>query len=250
MAEDTVGSLPPSVTTRGKQRRTSRLSLNPPNDEKNYDMGQWILDVNAAFIEVDNTTKNIRKDMHEMRSDMNDLKADMKKLLEAKSKSRSRSRHTSSSIGDHRGDQPNSQQKESRSPRFPSQPMEEVRTFFDPTAPNQSYASRQPSRQPKINAGISPILHPVSGRISAVSASPAPASALAPEKKFNYREIGLFWPHMPDAHDKGEIVTSGQDTYFRDVWLFLDQAKTIAAIKDDQLVRTHLHTCLRGDAQA
>ena len=244
MTENTVGSLSPSVITdRDKQRRTSRLSLNSLNDEKNYDMSQWILDVNAAFIEMNNTIKNIRKNINELSSDMIELKTDMKKLLKIKSKSRSRSRHTSSSIEDHQRNQSDTEQKKSRSLRFSSQSMKEVRTFFDPTASNQSYASRQPSRQSKINAGISPILHSVSGRISAVSASSAS------EEKFNYREIGLFWPHMPDAHDKGEIVTSDQDTYFRDVWLFLDQVKTIVVIKDDQLVRTHLHTCLRGDVQ-
>lgn len=46
------------------------------------------------------------------------------------------------------------------------------------------------------------------------------------------------------------IEHAGKDTYFRDVHLFTERIKDIAAVKNAELVRNNLNTCLRGTALA
>lgn len=62
-------------------------------------------------------------------------------------------------------------------------------------------------------------------------------------------DIGYFDPHLDEAYGKGDIVHIGKDVYYRDVHLFLGQAKSIAMAKGPYLIRIGLHICLRGDAQ-
>lgn len=71
--------------------------------------------------------------------------------------------------------------------------------------------------------------------------------------KFKPTEIGYFDPHLSQSqYGKGDWVHMGNDVWYRDVHLFITQAKTIAATKHDgyALVRKNLNLCLRGDAQA
>ena len=43
---------------------------------------------------------------------------------------------------------------------------------------------------------------------------------------------------------------AGKDTIFRDVHLFIEQAKNIAAVRGDKLVKQNLSTCLKSTALA
>ena len=61
-------------------------------------------------------------------------------------------------------------------------------------------------------------------------------------------EIEYFDPRLDDSHGPGEVVTVGQDTYYRNVYLFLDQARMIHAVKGGSIVRNGLMQCLRGTA--
>ena len=70
------------------------------------------------------------------------------------------------------------------------------------------------------------------------------------DNKFRHEDIGYFDPHLFESHGKGDFVFVGQHVYYRDVHLFIASAKAIAATKGSQIVRTHLHACLRGTAQA
>lgn len=67
---------------------------------------------------------------------------------------------------------------------------------------------------------------------------------------FRAEDIDYFDPHLDEAYGKGDIVQMGKDVYYRDVHLFLGQAKSVAMAKGTLPVRNSLHICLRGDAQA
>lgn len=72
-----------------------------------------------------------------------------------------------------------------------------------------------------------------------------------PDVRIGFRadDIGYFDPHLDEAMGKTDIVQVGHDTYYRDVHLFVGQAKAIANVKGPRLVRIGLHLCLRGVAQ-
>ena len=70
------------------------------------------------------------------------------------------------------------------------------------------------------------------------------------EERFRESEIGYFDPKCSETHGKGDYVTIGDKVHYRNVWLFIDSAKSIVTTKGAALVRTNLHRCLRGDAQA
>jgi hypothetical protein len=46
----------------------------------------------------------------------------------------------------------------------------------------------------------------------------------------------------------GSIVHTGKETYFRDIYLFLDQARDMLPTKGDNYIRENLWQCLRGSA--
>ena len=46
------------------------------------------------------------------------------------------------------------------------------------------------------------------------------------------------------------VIIINSDVYYRDVWLFLEQARSIAQVKSLDVVRANLHICLRDSAQA
>ncbi len=66
---------------------------------------------------------------------------------------------------------------------------------------------------------------------------------------WNAKDIGFFDPHLDKSYGEGDIVTQGSDVYYRNVMLFVERVKDLAAIKGPAIVRTNLNTCLRGDAQ-
>ncbi|KAJ5675356.1 hypothetical protein N7462_008253 [Penicillium macrosclerotiorum] len=58
-------------------------------------------------------------------------------------------------------------------------------------------------------------------------------------------DIGFFDPGMKN---KDGILTSGTTTYFSDVYVFIDRMKDLVNLKSEEVVRTNIHSCLRGDA--
>jgi hypothetical protein len=63
-------------------------------------------------------------------------------------------------------------------------------------------------------------------------------------------ELGYFDPHLPTMHGDGPVVTIGSAAVYRSVPLFVAVVKDIASKRGEEIVRTHLHTCLRGSALA
>ena len=83
-----------------------------------------------------------------------------------------------------------------------------------------------------------------------------PAEQARDGDKLNARwyaaDLGFFDPNY-----KGKTVTTGEamehlgkNTIFRDVHLFVERAKDVAAIQGDEMVRQNLVTCLKGAALA
>ena len=64
---------------------------------------------------------------------------------------------------------------------------------------------------------------------------------------WNAKDIGFFDPHLDKSYGDGDIVTQGSDVYYRNVMLFIERVKDLAAIKGAAVVRTNLNTCLRGN---
>ncbi len=62
-------------------------------------------------------------------------------------------------------------------------------------------------------------------------------------------EVGYFNPHLDAAMGTGDIVQSGKDTYYRNVYLFIDRIRDAASVRGGDVVRANLSTCLRGSAQ-
>lgn len=65
-------------------------------------------------------------------------------------------------------------------------------------------------------------------------------------------DIGFFDPHFNGRLvDTAEAIEhSGKDTYYRDVFVFLDRIKDYAETRSPELVRQNLSSCLRGTALA
>ena len=70
------------------------------------------------------------------------------------------------------------------------------------------------------------------------------------DERFRESDIGYFNPTCSETHGKGDYVTIGDKIHYRNVWLFIEAAKSIAATKGGALIRINLHRCLRGDAQS
>lgn len=54
------------------------------------------------------------------------------------------------------------------------------------------------------------------------------------DNRFLVSEIGLFQPDLEEHHGKNSVVTIGKDTYFRDVFLFVERAKGIVERKGER----------------
>ena len=76
------------------------------------------------------------------------------------------------------------------------------------------------------------------------------ANSNGKEKRFRESDIGYFDSTFSETYGKGDYITIGDKVYYRDVWLFIDSAQAIATTKGSRLIRTNLHRCLRGNAQA
>ena len=66
--------------------------------------------------------------------------------------------------------------------------------------------------------------------------------------RWNPSDLGYFDPHLDKSYGEGEIVTVGKDTYFRNVILFTERLRDVAAVKGSLAVKTNLNTALRGTA--
>ena len=72
------------------------------------------------------------------------------------------------------------------------------------------------------------------------------------EDRWIASDIGFFDPHFNGRSvDTAEAMEhSGKDTYYRDVFVFLDRIKDYAETRSPELVRQNLLSCLRGTALA
>ena len=66
--------------------------------------------------------------------------------------------------------------------------------------------------------------------------------------KFTKSQIWIRVTESIKAHGKGDCVTVGTNIYWRNVYLFTDQAKDSGTGPRAPVVRQNLHTCLRGAA--
>lgn len=53
-------------------------------------------------------------------------------------------------------------------------------------------------------------------------------------------DIGFFHPDLDESMGHESIVHLGKDTFFRDVYLFLDRAKDLTATKGERTIRENL----------
>ena len=69
-------------------------------------------------------------------------------------------------------------------------------------------------------------------------------------QRFHANEIGFFDPYFDgkSASTGPPVDNSGKDHIFRDVHVFLNQARSVASIKGWELIRSNLPLCLRGQA--
>ena len=68
--------------------------------------------------------------------------------------------------------------------------------------------------------------------------------------KWNAGDVGFYDPNYEgkSVGSASPIEHTGKETYFRDVHLFIERAKELAAVKGGEMVRNNLWTCLRGTA--
>jgi len=64
------------------------------------------------------------------------------------------------------------------------------------------------------------------------------------------QDIGFFDPKLDEAHGKGDYVTVGTNTYWRNVYMFVDQVRDNGTGPRAAVVRQNLSSCLRGEASA
>ena len=70
------------------------------------------------------------------------------------------------------------------------------------------------------------------------------------DERFRESDIDYFNSTCFETHDKGDYVIIDDKIHYRNVWLFIEVVKSIAATKRDALIRINLHRCFRGDAQS
>lgn len=76
-----------------------------------------------------------------------------------------------------------------------------------------------------------------------------PITSRVYKSDFKAHEVGYFYPGLTITKDypEGPYITTGKDTYYRDVHMFIQQAKRVGRTKPD-VVAANLHLCLRGSA--
>jgi hypothetical protein len=77
-----------------------------------------------------------------------------------------------------------------------------------------------------------------------------PISSFDIKPGWHVGDIGFFSPYREDesASTASIIEYAGNETYFRDVHVFINRAREVAAIKGWELLRNNLSSCLRGEA--
>lgn len=70
------------------------------------------------------------------------------------------------------------------------------------------------------------------------------------DTKFHAAELGFFDPYFngKSIATVADIKHTSRDTYFRDIHMFVQQAKDLISAKREQLIRDNLFTYLRGTA--
>ena len=94
-------------------------------------------------------------------------------------------------------------------------------------------ASRQPPALPGPSGPPGP----------AGPADPAGGSeAAAPTSRQNTNDLGFFDPHYNDkiVHSNTIIEHANKDTYFRDIYLFINRTKQFISIKESKIIRNNL----------
>jgi hypothetical protein len=61
-------------------------------------------------------------------------------------------------------------------------------------------------------------------------------------------EIGFFNLNLSNKFSKDDVVHCSKDTYYRDVYIFVERVSDIATIRGLELVRDNLVTCLQDSA--
>lgn len=96
------------------------------------------------------------------------------------------------------------------------------------------------------------------------SGPPEPAEPAGPQKaadpfepaekggteKWNSKDVGFFDPNFEgkSASTDAPLKHSGKDTYYRDVYVFVERMKEMAVVLKANIVRRNLSSCLRGIA--
>lgn len=84
--------------------------------------------------------------------------------------------------------------------------------------------------------------------IQTPATTPTPeGGSSAGEGRLRDAEIGYFQPDLNTTQD--DPVTMGSDTYFTDVFLFVDRLRDVGNYRSEDAVRTRIPTLLRGSAQ-
>ena len=136
---------------------------------------------------------------------------------------------------------------------LPNPEQTEHRSQSDQPAAAVDIASNQPNA-----ALLEQIEAMINRAITARMATPQPVSQPSEQPKkaekhssrWYAADLGFFNPNY-----EGKTITTGEamehagkDTIFRDVHLFVERVKDIAATRGDELVRQNLSTCLKGVA--
>lgn len=101
-----------------------------------------------------------------------------------------------------------------------------------------------PADRPLTRADITAIVEATVQRLMDQTATQQQVvPALAPWKA---EELGFFYPDLADQDctGSGDVVTTGRDTYYRDVFVFIDRIKDFVIVKSEDVLKANLHTCL------
>lgn len=66
--------------------------------------------------------------------------------------------------------------------------------------------------------------------------------------RWNAGNILYFNPLLDKSYSEGDIVSQGKNTYYHDVFLFVERVKDFATFKENLIVHTKLNTVLHGAA--
>ena len=110
---------------------------------------------------------------------------------------------------------------------------------------------RHDSPPPRRPSAEWPLDHPNSPGGSGAASTEVPrlVNTSSREERFRDSDIGYFDPKSFEPDEEGDYVTAGDKVHYRNVWLFIESAKSTANVKGMALVRANLHHCLKNLAQ-